>query len=50
MFFVVGLVEMAMGTLIESAVLFPVAKLIAVGAEGFSAMSFWDLFEVPEEG
>ena len=41
---------MAMWALVESAVFLPVTELIAVGAEGSSAMSFGDLFEVPEEG
>ena len=41
---------MAMWALVKSAVFLPVTELIAVGAEGSSAMSFGDLFEVSEEG
>ena len=41
---------MTVWALVESAVLLPVTELIAVGAEGSSAMSFGDLFEIPEEG
>ena len=50
MFLVVGLVQVAVWALVEATVFFPVSKLITVGAEGSSAMSFGDLFEVPEEG
>ena len=39
-----------MGALVETTIFLPVTELIAVGAEGSSAMSFGDLFEVPEEG
>ena len=41
---------MAMGTLVETAVFLPVSQLVAVGAEGSSAVSFGDRFEVFEEG
>ena len=41
---------MAVWALVKSAVFLPVTELVAVGAEGPSAMSFGDLFEVPEEG
>ena len=40
---------MAMGALIEAAVLLPMSQLVAVGAEGSSAVSFWDLSEVLKE-
>ena len=49
-FLMVGLVEMAMWALVETAVFLPVSQLVAVGAEGSSAVSFWDGFEIPEEG
>ena len=49
MFLVVGLMQMTMWALVKSAVLFPMAELVAVGAEGSSAMFFWDGFEVSEE-
>ena len=41
MFLVVGSVQVAVGTLIEVTVLFPVSQLIAVGAECSSAVFFW---------
>ena len=41
---------MAMWALVETAVFLPMSKLIAVGAEGSSAVSFGDLFEIPKEG
>ena len=50
MFFVVGLVKVAVWALVEATVLLPVSELVAIGAEGSSAVSFGDLFEVPEEG
>ena len=49
MLLVVGLVEVAVGTLIEVTVFFPMSQLVAVGAEGFSAVSFRDLFKIPKE-
>ena len=49
MFLVMGLVQMAVWALVKSAVLFPMTELVAVGAEGSSAMLFWDGFEVSEE-
>ena len=50
MFLVVGLMQMTMRALVKSAVFLPVTELIAVGAEGSSAMFIWDGFEVFEEG
>ena len=50
MFFVVGLMEMTVWALVVAAVLFPMSQLVAVGTEGSSAMSFWDRFEISEEG
>ena len=50
MFFVVGLVEVAVRALVEPTVLFPMSKLVAIDAEGSSAVSFRDLFEISEEG
>ena len=41
---------MAVGTLVETAIFLPVSKLVTVGAEGSSAMSFRDLLEISEEG
>ena len=49
MFFVVGLVEVAVWALVETAVFLPVSQLIAVGAECSSVVSFWDLFEISKE-
>ena len=48
-FLVVGLVEVAVWALVETTVFLPVSQLIAIGAEGSSAMFFWDLFEISEE-
>ena len=39
-----------MGALVETTVFLPVSQLVAIGAEGLSAMSFGDLFEISEEG
>ena len=50
MFLVVGLVQMAVWALVKSAVFFPMTELVAIGAEGSSAVSFGDLFKVLEEG
>ena len=50
MFLVVGLVQVAMWALVEAAVLLPVSELVAVGAEGSSAVSFRDRFEISEKG
>ena len=50
MFFVVGLVEVAVWALVEPAVLLPVSKLMAICAECSSAMFLRDRFEVSEEG
>ena len=41
---------MAVGALVEATVFLPVSQLIAICAEGSSAMSLGDLFEVSEEG
>ena len=41
---------MAVGALVEVAVLFPVSQLIAVGAERSSAVFFGYCLEVSEEG
>ena len=49
-FFVVGLVEVAVWALVETTVFLPVSQLIAIGAEGSSAMFFGDRFEIFEEG
>ena len=49
MLFVVGLVEMAVWALVESTVFLPMSQLVAVGAEGSSAVSFGDLFEISEK-
>ena len=49
MFFVVWLMEMAVWTLVETAVFLPVSQMVTIGAEGSSAMFFWDLFEISEE-
>ena len=49
MFLVVGSVSVAVGTLVKVTVFFPVSQLIAVGAEGPSAMFFGDLLEITEE-
>ena len=45
----VGLMQMTMRALVISAVLLPVTELVAVGAEGSSAIFIWDGFEVLEE-
>ena len=50
MFLVVGLVEVTMWTLVETAIFLPVSKLVTVGAEGSSAVFFGYCFEFPEEG
>ena len=50
MFLVMGLVEVAVWALIETAILSPMSQLIAIGAEGSSAVFFGDLFEISEEG
>ena len=50
MLFVVGLMKVAMWALVETAIFLPVSQLVAIGAEGSSAMSFGDLFEVFKEG
>ena len=50
MFFVMGLVEVAVGALVESTVFLPMSQLIAVCAECSSAVSFRDQFEISEEG
>ena len=49
-FLMVWLMEVAMWTLIETAVFLPMSQMVTIGAEGFSAVSFRDGFEVPEEG
>ena len=41
---------MAVGALVEMAIFLPVSQLVAVGAEGSSAMSFRDLLETSKEG
>ena len=38
-----------MGALVESTVFLPMSQLVAVGAEGSSAVSFGDLFEISEK-
>ena len=48
-FFMVGLVEVAVWALVETAVFLPVSQLVAVCAECPSAVSFRDLFEIFEE-
>ena len=50
MFLVVGLVEVAIWALVETAVFLPMSQMIAVGAEGSSAMFLGDQFEIFEEG
>ena len=50
MFFVVGLVKVAMWALVETAVFLPVSELVTIGAECPSAVSFRDRFEISEEG
>ena len=50
MFLVVGLVEVTVWTLVETAVFLPVSELVAVGAECFSAVFLRDRFEISEEG
>ena len=49
MFLVVGLVEVAVWALVETAVLLPVSQLVTVRAERSSAVSFRDRFEISEE-
>ena len=39
-----------MGALVETAIFLPVSQLVAIGAEGSSAVFFRDGFEVFEEG
>ena len=50
MFLVVGLVQVTVWALVETAVFLPVSQLIAVGTECSSAVFFGDRFEVFEEG
>ena len=50
MFFVVGLVEVAVWALVETAVFLPMSQLVTVCAECSSVVSFGDLFEISEEG
>ena len=45
-----GLVEVAVWTLVEVTVLLPVAQLVTVCAERSSAVFFRDRFEISEEG
>ena len=42
MFLVVGLVEVAVWALVEATIFLPMSQLITIGAEGSSAMFFWD--------
>ena len=49
-FLVVGLVEVAVWALVEMTIFLPVSQLIAIGAEGPSAMFFGDRLEISEEG
>ena len=49
MFLVVWLVQVAVGTLVETAVFLPMSQLVAIGAEGSSAVSFRDRFEISEK-
>ena len=49
MFLVMGLMEVAVGALVETTVFLPMSQLVAVCAECSSVMSFGDLFEVSEE-
>ena len=49
MFFVVGLVEVAVWALVEATVFLPVSKLIAIGAERLSAVFLGCRFEVSKE-
>ena len=50
MFLVMGLVEVAVWTLVEMAIFLPVSQLVAVCAECSSAMFFRGRLEVSEEG
>ena len=44
-----GLVEVAVRALIETAVFLPMSQLVAVGAECSSVVSFRDRLEISEE-
>ena len=48
-FLVVGLMEVAVWALVETAVFLPMSQLVAIGAEGSSAVSFRDRLEVFEK-
>ena len=50
MFFVMGLMKVTVGALVELTVFLPMSQLVTVCAERSSAMSFGDIFEVSEEG
>ena len=50
MFFVVGLVEVAVWALVETTVFLPMSQMVAVCAEGFSAVFLGDQLEIFEEG
>ena len=50
MLLVVGLMEVAVWTLVKTAVFFPVSQLVTVGAECSSAVFLGCSFEVSEEG
>ena len=45
----VWLVKVAVWALVETAVFLPMSQVVAIGAEGSSAVFLWDLFEVFEE-
>ena len=49
-FFVVGLMEVAVWALVKTAVFLPVSQLVTVGAECSSAMFLGYCLKVPEEG
>ena len=49
MFFMVWLVEFAVGALVKAAVLFPMSQLVAVHAESSSGEFLQYLFQFPEE-
>ena len=49
MFLMVGLVQVAVGALVETAILLPMSELITIGAEGSSAVFFRDRLEISEK-
>ena len=50
MFFVMGLMEVAVRALVETAVFLPVSQLVTVGAECSPSVFLGYCFEVSEEG